>query len=209
MSDDSSKSTLDTKKVELGKNRKPMLSTTPSLPKEEPKKKLGISQETALQELESLRRALREEKSKSKEYIDRLKYLQADFENSAKRLRREAEEAVILGNEQLIIKILDVAENLDRAVEACGKISEKSELATGVKMISKQLNEILKQEGLEKIPSEGTRFNPALHEAVAQTETEEKAEGTVLKELKRGYILKGRILRPSKVEVAKKPVPKE
>jgi molecular chaperone GrpE len=72
-------------------------------------------------------------------------------------------------------------------------------------MISKQLNSILEQEGLERIPTEGERFNPALHEALVQTESTEKDEGTILKELKRGYMLKDRILRPSKVEVAKRP----
>ena len=192
-----------------GKNTKAALTAIPSLPKEEPKKELKAPAETARDELKVLQRVLEEERLRSREYLDRMKYLQADFENSVRRLRREAEEAVKLGNEQLIFRILDVAENLERAVEAGEKIGEKSELTTGVKMISKQLNDVLRQEGLERIPVEGEKFDPALHEALAQTETEEKAEGTIIKEIKRGYMFKGKILRPSKVEVAKKPSPRE
>jgi molecular chaperone GrpE len=76
-------------------------------------------------------------------------------------------------------------------------------------MISKQLNEILEQEGLERILAEGEKFNPTLHEAFSQRETEEKADGTILKELERGYMFKGKMLRPSKVEVAKNPILKK
>jgi molecular chaperone GrpE len=201
--------TASNKKTAGDQNSKPMIAAKPSLPKEEPRKKLVDTQDAAKKELEALRQALLDEKAKSNEYMNRLKYLQADFENSTRRLKKEAEEAARLGNERLILGIIEVMENLERAVEAGEKMGEKSELTTGVGMILKQLNEILRQEGLEAISTEGKRFDPTLHEALAQTETEEKAEGTIIKELKRGYTYRGRVLRPSKVEVAKKPASKE
>ena len=209
MSNEPAETPSNRKSAKEDQNTRPMMAAKPSLPKEEPRKKLVDTLDAAKRELETLRHALQEEKAKSNEYVNRLKYLQADFENSTKRLRREAEEAVRSGNEQLILRIMEVAENLERAVEAGEKMGEKSELTAGVGMILKQLNEILRQEGLEAIPTEGKQFNPTLHEALAQMETEEEAEGTILKELKRGYMYRGRVLRPSKVEVAKKPASKE
>ncbi len=209
MPDNSKEDASNTKSSKPHENIKTTGASKPSLPREEPKKALKPPADVAQDEFKTLQRALEDEKSKSKQCLDRMKYLQADFENSVKRLRREAEEAPKLGNEQLVIRLLDVVENLERAIEAGEKIDEKSELITGVKMISKQLDGILRQEGLERISAEGEKFNPVLHEALAQKETKEKAEGTVLKEIRRGYMLRGKILRPSKVEVAKTPSPSE
>jgi molecular chaperone GrpE len=209
MSEDSTERTTDAESMKTDQTDKPNLTPVPSLPKEQPRKKLAAPPKAAQDELETLRRALEEEKARSKEYSDRLKYLQADFENSMKRLKREVDEAQKFSNEQLILKLVNVAENLERAIEAGEKIGEKSELTSGVKMISKQLNEILEQEGLERILAEGEKFNPTLHEAFSQRETEEKADGTILKELERGYMFKGKMLRPSKVEVAKNPILKK
>jgi molecular chaperone GrpE len=206
MSEGSNKRTVDAKSMKTNQTDRPELAPVPSLPKEELRKKLTAPQKAAQDELETLRRALEEEKARSKEYSDRLKYLQAEFENSVKRLRREVDEAKKLSNEQLILKLVDVAENLERAVEAGEKIGENSDFTSGVKMISKQLNEILEREGLERILAEGEKFDPTLHEALSQRETDEKTEGTILRELKRGYMFKGKILRPSKVEVAKNPI---
>ena len=205
MSKGSAEGSAEPKSTKKTENEKAMLAPAPSLPKEEPRKQLEAAREMALDELETLKRDLEQERAKSKEHLDRLKYLQADFENSLKRIRRDAEEAVRFGSEQLILKLIDVAENLERAVEAGEKIGEKSELATGVKMICRQLDQILGQEGLERIPAEGEQFNPAMHEALAQIESNDETEGTVLKEIRRGYVLKGKVLRPSKVEVAKRP----
>lgn len=192
------------KRAKPYQNDKSTLPPTPPAQEEELGKTSVPDNETK-EELETLRHALEEEKARSKEYSDRLKYLQADFENSVKRLRREADESARIGNEQMILKTIEVAENLERALEVGEKMAEDSELTAGVEMISKQLNEILRQEGLEVIPAEGRQFDPTLHEALAQKETLDKPDGTIVKELRRGYKLKGRVLRASKVEVARKP----
>ncbi len=201
MSEKSTRQSMNSKSTRTDRNAKVMITPTPSLPKEEFKERL---ESVSRAELEKLQQALQEEKARSKEYLERQKYLQADFENSMKRLKRDLEENAKFSSEQLILKLIDVAENLERALEASEKIGEKSELTTGVRMIHKELDEILEQEGLEEIPSEGQQFNPTLHEALSQIETDDKAEGTIVKELKRGYKLKGKLIRPSKVEIAKK-----
>ena len=192
--------------IEEGSKAIPPTSTTKE---KKPQEKSEPSPSVSQEELENLRRALENEKVQSRENLNRLKYLQADFENSTKRVRREMEEAVQFGNEQLVMKLVDVAENLERAIEASEKIGEKSELSSGVRMILKQLDEILQQEGLESIRAEGEKFDPVVHEAVIQTETEKKSEGIILKEISKGYKLKGRLIRPSKVEIAKKPIPQK
>jgi molecular chaperone GrpE len=192
--------------IEEGSKVIPPTSTTKE---KKPQEKLQPSPSISQKELENLRRALEIEKGQSREYSNRLKYLQADFENSIKRIRRETEDAVQFGNERLVMKLVDVVENLERAIEASEKIGEKSELSAGVRMILKQLDEILQQEGLESIRAEGEKFDPDVHEAVIQSETEKKSEGTVLKEISKGYRFKGRLLRPSRVEIAKKPIPQK
>jgi molecular chaperone GrpE len=193
-------------RMEEGSKAIPPTSTTKE---KKPQEKSQPSPSVSQKELENLQRALENEKGQSREYSNRLKYLQADFENSIKRIRRETEDAVQFGNEQLVLKLVGVAENLERAIEASEKIGETSELSTGVRMILKQLDEILQQEGLESIRAEGEKFDPVVHEAVIQTETEKKSEGIILKEISKGYKLKGRLIRPSKVEIAKKPIPQK
>ena len=208
MSEDKKGNSTEKRIVETEEDSKaipPTLTRKERKPQEKSEPCPSVSQE----ELENLRRALENEKVQSRENLNRLKYLQADFENSTKRVRREMEEAVQFGNEQLVMKLVDVAENLERAIEASEKIGEKSELSSGVRMILKQLDEILQQEGLESIRAEGEKFDPVVHEAVIQSETEKKPEGIILKEISKGYKLKGRLIRPSKVEIAKKPIPQK
>ena len=208
MSEDKKGNSTEKRIVETEEGSKaipPTLTRKERKPQEKSEPCPSVSQE----ELENLRRALENEKVQSRENLNRLKYLQADFENSTKRVRREMEEAVQFGNEQLVMKLVDVAENLERAIEASEKIGEKSELSSGVRMILKQLDEILQQEGLESIRAEGEKFDPLVHEAVIQSETEKKPEGIILKEISKGYKLKGRLIRPSKVEIAKKPIPQK
>jgi len=208
MSEDEKGSSMKKEIVRMEESSKAIPPTSTTKEKK-PQEKSQPSPSVSQKELENLQRALENEKGQSREYSNRLKYLQADFENSIKRIRRETEDAVQFGNEQLVLKLVGVAENLERAIEASEKIGETSELSTGVRMILKQLDEILQQEGLESIRAEGEKFDPVVHEAVIQTETEKKSEGIILKEISKGYKLKGRLIRPSKVEIAKKPIPQK
>jgi len=150
-----------------------------------------------------LKEAFEREKERADEYLNRLKYLQADFENYQKRAKREQEELVKRGSEQLIMKLLGVVDDLERAIEA-SKTSDKEALVSGVEMVLKQLQATLAEEGLSQIEAVGKPLDPELHEAIATLETDQYPENIIVRVLRKGYSLNGRVIRPSMVEVAKK-----
>ncbi|MEM2902482.1 MAG: nucleotide exchange factor GrpE [Candidatus Bathyarchaeia archaeon] len=159
------------------------------------------SRRRLLAELKDLRDSLEKERKRSEEYLIQIKYLQADFDNYSKRLKKDLEEQVKRGSERLIVKLLPILDDLERAVETSG--GEDNPLRDGVKMILKRLKDTLSEEGLSEIDALGKQFDPLKHEAVGEIITSEHPEGVILKVLRRGYIFDGRVLRPSLVEVSK------
>jgi len=151
-----------------------------------------------------LKEALEQEKARADEYLNRLKYLQADFENYQKRVEREREELVKRGNEELILKLLSVVDDLERAVEASKSSSDKEVLVSGVQMVLKQFQAALAEEGLSQIEAVGKPLDPELHEVVTTVETDQYPENIIVRVLRKGYSLNGKVIRPSMVEVAKK-----
>ena len=145
------------------------------------------------------------EKKRSDEYLTRLKYLQADFENLKKRYDREAEQIRNYGTERLVIQLLDVVDELELAVKN-GEISTSPEsLIEGVEMTLKKLRKVLEQEGVFPIESpEGKVFDPTRHNAIAAVERDDVAACTVIEEIRKGYMMKDKVLRPSIVKVAVK-----
>jgi molecular chaperone GrpE len=145
------------------------------------------------------------EKKRSDEYLTRLKYLQADFENLKKRYDREAEQIKNYGNERLIIQLLDVVDELELAVKN-GEISTSPEsLIEGVEMTLKKLRKVLEQEGVSPIESpEGKVFDPTRHNAIASVERDDIEACTVIEEIRKGYMMKCKVLRPSIVIVSAK-----
>jgi len=118
-------------------------------------------------------------------------------------------ELVKYGNEQLISKLLDVVDNLERAVISGKEVKEKEALLDGVEIVLKDLKETLKKEGLEEIGAVGEVFNPNLHDAVDKIETNDYPSNTIVKEIRKGYLFNGKLIRPSKVKVALNPLNKE
>jgi molecular chaperone GrpE len=131
------------------------------------------------------------------EYLDALRRLKAEFENSRKRQERERVRILEWASEKLMIELLPVLDNLDRALEAEGDIRE------GVRATRDQLADVLSKEGLLPVASDGQPFDPIVHEAVMGQPSEEHEEGTILQTFERGYLLKGKPIRPAKVVVAK------
>ncbi|MBU1912754.1 MAG: nucleotide exchange factor GrpE [Candidatus Omnitrophica bacterium] len=149
--------------------------------------------------------ALEDKAKKSDEYYDRLLRLQADFDNYKKRLEKEKIEFIKFANEEIIAEILKILDDFERAVEA-GKIKHDFDiLYKGIEMIHKDLRDFLKEEGIKEIEAKGKPFNPHEHEAMMQEETDAHPEDYVIEELQKGYTLNGRVIRPSKVRVAKRP----
>ncbi len=154
-------------------------------------------------EVEELKKALEEERKKAEDYLIRLKYLQADFENYQKRVKKEIEEAVRLEVEKLILKLLNVLDNLELALKIGRETNNKEALVKGVELTLNGLKEALKEEGLVGIEALGKPFDPNLHEAVEQIQTNNPPDNIVVEELRKGYILRGKVIRPSMVKVAR------
>ena len=136
--------------------------------------------------------------------------MQADFENFKKRQEREAEQLKNYGNERIIILLLEVADELELAVKN-GEISTSPEsLIEGVELTLKKLRKVLEQEGVTAIESpQGKAFDPTRHNAIAAVEREDVEDSTVIEEIRKGYMMKGRVIRPTIVKVAVKPKQKE
>ncbi len=131
------------------------------------------------------------------QYLDSLRRLKAEFDNSRKRQERERARVLESASEKLVQELLPVLDNLDRALESEGDIRE------GVRATRDQLADVLANEGLLPVASDGQPFDPNVHEAVMGQPSEEHEEGTVLQTFQRGYLLNGRAIRPAKVVVAK------
>lgn len=130
--------------------------------------------------------------------------LAADFENYRRRTRQEIEEIRRTAAERLLRELLPLADNFELAIASVrSELSEK--VITGIDMIYRQFLNILSQEGVEPIAAVGKPFNPAYHEAFEEVVTDEWPEGTVASEVRRGYLLGGKVLRPALVRVAKSP----
>jgi molecular chaperone GrpE len=156
---------------------------------------------------ENFEELLENEKKRSEDYLNRLKYLQADFENFKKRFDREMDQIRCYSNERIVIQLLDVVDELELAVKN-GEISNQStqSLLEGVEMTLNKLRKVLEQEGVSEIPDpQGKPLDASLHNAIATEEREDVAESTVIDQIRKGYILRGRVIRPSIVRVAVKP----
>jgi molecular chaperone GrpE len=136
---------------------------------------------------------------------DRLLRLQAEFENYRKRQQRDREEIHRQARERVLGELPGVVDNLERALRHAGAAGAAPEtLAQGVELVCKQLQEVLTRFGAEPIAALGSVFDPRLHEAMAMVETAgDPADGTVVEEYRRGYLLDGKVLRPALVAVAK------
>jgi|Deesub1362A_J573_1020465.scaffolds.fasta_scaffold00069_66 molecular chaperone GrpE len=141
------------------------------------------------------------ESARAEEYYQQLLRLRADFENFRRRTRQEREEWFRQAAEEIVAAMLPVLDNFERALAKPGDSLE--DFLTGIRMIHRQLGEILAQQGLERIPGTGEEFDPNLHEAVARVESGEVPENTIIEELRPGYYFKGKVIRPALVKVAK------
>jgi len=148
---------------------------------------------------------LKEEADKAKEHWDRLLRLQADFENTRKRLEREKQDFVKFANEGIILELLNILDDLERIVElAESKHEDLAGFLKGVEMILAHLYGMLKEHGVTPIEAQGKTFDPHYHEALMQTENKELPEHTIVEELQKGYLLNDRVIRTAKVKVSKK-----
>ena len=127
---------------------------------------------------------------------------QADFDNYKKRAAREKEDAIKYANSSLLERLIPIVDNFELGLSAARAEGESSPIALGMSMVLKQLTDFLADNGLQPIDAEGQKFDPNLHEAIANEPSADAPEGVVLRQTRRGYRLKDRLLRPSSVVVS-------
>jgi molecular chaperone GrpE len=138
---------------------------------------------------------------------DQLLRTAADYDNFRKRTRRELDDAQKRGKEDLLRELLPVFDNLERAAVHAGQATDAKAVADGVSMVLKQFQDTLGKVGIKRIPAVGSAFDPSLHEAIQQVETNDHPAGTIVAEVQPGYAMGDRLVRASMVVVAK-PRPK-
>ena len=149
---------------------------------------------------------LKQRAAKADEHWERLLRSTADFDNFRKRATRERQESIRFANEALLEKLIPVMDNFDMALAAAQNTQGEAtqSLQTGINMIYQQFRQALADSGLEEIDATGKPFDPNFHEAVSQREESNVPEGQVVQQLRKGYKLRDRLIRPATVIIAKK-----
>jgi len=146
-------------------------------------------------------------KAKSDErdaFYDKYVRAHAEFENVRKRLEKEKGDFIKYANEGLLLEFLPIIDNLEMAEKHIKEAKDFDAVREGVDMIQLQIQKFLKDIGLERVKTVGEKFDPHLHEAVETEESKDKDDGLIVSELKPGYSLNGRLLRPASVKIVKK-----
>jgi molecular chaperone GrpE len=144
------------------------------------------------------------EKKRSEDYLTRLKYLQADFDNLKKRFDRQAEQVKDYCNERLVTQLLEVVDELELALKTGQSSNSNQSINEGVQMTLKKLKRVLEKEGVTPIESEGKVFDPTMHNAVAAIESDDVDDCIVVEEVRKGYKMKDKVIRPCIVKVTVK-----
>jgi len=135
------------------------------------------------------------------------KYLRAvaELDNYKKRAEKEKADAIAFANDKLLEEILPAFDNFERALLHANGEENVESLRKGIELTASQMSAVFRKFGLQEVKATGERFDPALHHAITEEESEELEPGTVTREFQKGYMLKGRLLRPAMVAVSKKP----
>ena len=144
---------------------------------------------------------MEEKDEKIAEYVSHMQRLQADFENYKKHTEKQQSLTIAYANEGLILKILDVYQDFERALNTC---ETAEELREGLKIIYSKLKNTLEKEGLVEISAQGEKFDRFKHEALMAEDNEDYESGMVIEELAKGYALKDKVIKYSMVKVCKK-----
>lgn len=145
-------------------------------------------------------------KSKSDErdgYYDKYLRAHAEFENTRKRLEKDKIDFLKYANERLILEFLPILDNMEIAEKHIKETKDLKAVQEGVDMIQSQIQKFLKDVGVERIKTAGEKFDPHLHEAIETMDSGDKEDGIIVEELKPGYRINGRLLRPASVKIVK------
>jgi len=148
-----------------------------------------------------LRAEVNKYKSQVEEYLQIAQRVQADFDNYRRRTHQEREELLKYSSARLATNLLPILDNFERAISSSG--NDAGKLKEGIELIFRQLRDVLEKEGVKPMDAVGKEFDPNLHEAVMQEQSEEHADNVIIEELQKGYMLADRVIRPAMVKVAK------
>ncbi|HKF27013.1 MAG TPA: nucleotide exchange factor GrpE [Nitrososphaera sp.] len=156
-------------------------------------------------ELESVRGELKKAKESSESSLNKMKYLMADFDNYRKQMEKQVASKAESIKAELLLKFLNIRDDYVRALSVARQSkSEQIVVIEGLEGILKNIDSLLASEGVREIEAIGTPFDPNVHDAIAYSARDDLAENTVTAEIRKGYMLNGRVLRPSLVEISKK-----
>ena len=156
-------------------------------------------------ELESVKSELKKAKESSESSLNKMKYLMADFDNYRKQMEKQVASKAESIKAELLLKFLNIRDDYLRALSVARQSkSEQIVVIEGLEGILKNIDSLLASEGVREIEAIGTPFDPNVHDAIAYSARDDLAENTVTAEIRKGYMLNGRVLRPSLVEISKK-----
>ena len=169
-----------------------------------PRKEEGEDVELLRAELESIKSELRRAKESSESSLNKMRYLMADFDNYRKQMEKQLASKAESIKAELLLKFLNIRDDYIRAVSMAKQSkSDKEVVIEGLEGILKNIDSLLTSEGVREIEAVGTPFDPNVHDAIAYAERDGLAENTVTAEIRKGYMLNDRVLRPSLVEISK------
>jgi molecular chaperone GrpE len=164
----------------------------------------GEEVEALRAELESVKNELRKAKESSESSLNKVRYLMADFDNYRKQMEKQLASKAESIKAELLLKFLNIRDDYLRALSVARQSkSEQVVVIEGLEGILKNIDSLLASEGVREIEAVGTPFDPNVHDAIAYSARDDLAENTVTAEIRKGYMLNGRVLRPSLVEISK------
>jgi len=149
-----------------------------------------------------LNESFKEKSEEASSYLDHLQRLKAEFENYKKRSFEEKTKLKESGKEDILKQLLPVIDNMEKAINHYNKNHDSKQVIKGIELVYKQIQDLLKKEGVSRIDSVGKEFNPLLHEAIMTEYSDIYNPGVVLEELESGYSFNGRLLRHTRVKVS-------
>jgi molecular chaperone GrpE len=154
---------------------------------------------------ETLESGLETERKLSEEYLTQLKYAQAETENLKRRYEKQIADVKKYENERIIVELLDVVDELELAVKSGRSTHSLDAVVEGVEMTLKKLRKLLEREGVTPIECVGRPFDPTKHNAIARMEKDGAEECRIVEEVRKGYMMREKVIRPSIVKVVVKP----
>ena len=167
----------------------------------------GSSKASASGMVDDRIRALETQLAQTKAELEKFRDLalrsSADLDNYRKRMSKEREEAIKFANSSFLERLIPILDNFEFGLEAARSASSPVSILEGMKMVQKQIQDFLSSAGIEMIDATDQHFDPQLHEAISQEESKQVPDGIVIRQLRRGYKLRDRLIRPANVVVSK------